>query len=365
MKIALVDMANLKYMPYVKCYLDVIDLSKTETHVIHWKRETEDSTQLDSRVSIHTYEKLIDSSQGLKEKLLEIGKYSCYLHNELKKLSPDFLIVHYQTTAFLIFDLLMGKYKNRYILDYRDITYERHNWFRMLVSRIIKNSVYTFISSEGFKKYLPNMDKIHISHNVDFNLIHKAPTHVKKIKEKHTPVRIAFWGRIRNDRTNRAFIEAVSASQGVELHYYGIFNDCTSKKPLNTIEAAKNVFYHGAYSSADRRTFADATDLLLNVFDKDDKNMPFATSNKFYDGLLFNIPQICASGSIMGNKCEKLGVGIAINIEDPDFLTKIITYYHCINFDTFIENCDNAKKLITKDVNEFAFLVSKMTNGGE
>lgn len=360
MKIALVDMANLKYMPYVKAYLNIIDLDKNDVHIIHWKREAEDTTKLDDRITIHSYEQMIDSSRGVKEKLVEIIKYRRYLRNELKKISPDFLIVHYQTTAILIYDLLVGKYKNKYILDYRDITHEKNKCFQMLVSRIVRNSVCTFISSEGFRKYLPDSEKIHFSHNVDLSLKFDERSMRERLNTKHQPLRIAFWGRVRNDKTNYAFIEAVSAMNNVELHYYGTV---PNENLQNKMNSANNVFYHGSYSSLDRIDFAYKTDLLLNSFDKDDKNTPLATSNKFYDGILFYIPQICAVDSVMGDKCKKYGVGMTVNIDEPNFMNKVIAYYNDLNADAFIQNCNITKDIIANEVKEFTGIVGRLTNG--
>lgn len=355
MKIALVDMANLKYMPYVKSYLNVIDCSKAEVHIIHWKREASDTTVLDPCIHIHSYEKYIDYSWGWKNKTIEIIKYGRYLRKKIKEISPDFLIVHYQTTAILIYDLLKGKYRNRFILDYRDITYEKKKLFRKAVACIINYSACTFISSEGFRKFLPESGKIHISHNADLNLKYDTLSLKEKLFHKNYPLRIAFWGKIREDKTNLSFIDAVSKSSDFELHYYGKM--CEDMRRI--IEESDNVFYHGPYTAADRIEFAQNTDLLLNAFDEDDKNMPYAISNKFYDGLFFFIPQICTHNSIMGEKCDQFGIGTKVNIEDPGFLEKVLYYYRNLDAEVFIQNCEHAKTLIMKEINEFAITVDR------
>lgn len=359
MKIALIDMANLKYMPYVKSYLNVIDCSRTEVCIIHWKREAIDSTELDPRVHIHSYEKMIVSSMGLKYKLKEIIKYRSFLRKKIKEISPDFLVVHYQTTALLVYDLLTGKFRNKYILDYRDITYEKKPLFRKLVARMVEKSACTFISSEGFKKYLPESGKIHISHNVDLNQMFNTDLLKTKSVRGTNPVRIACWGRIRNDKTNNRFIDAVSKAHDVELHYYGTMCDSMREK----IQESVNVFYHGQYSTAERFEFAKDTDMLLNSYDKDDKNMPFATSNKFYDGVFFYIPQICSQDSVMGEKCVRYGIGTKVCTDEPDFLEKILGYYRNLDKDAFIHNCEAAKAVIENDMDAFAGLVREAVYG--
>ena len=63
------------------------------------------------------------------------------------------------------------------------------------------------------------------------------------------------------------------------------------------------MFFHGEYKPEDRYTFVRSTDLIHNIYK--DRNMMLAMGNKYYDGLIFYIPQLCMKGSFMGEKCAE------------------------------------------------------------
>ena len=42
MKILIIGFSKIKYMPYVNFYLDNIDLSKNEVHLIFWNKDRKD-----------------------------------------------------------------------------------------------------------------------------------------------------------------------------------------------------------------------------------------------------------------------------------------------------------------------------------
>ena len=58
-----------------------------------------------------------------------------------------------------------------------------------------------------------------------------------------------------------------------------------------------NVFFHGEYSAADRLNMAKNTDIIHNLYDKTDKTSHIAMGNKYYDGPLFSLPQLCTTDS--------------------------------------------------------------------
>ena len=52
--------------------------------------------------------------------------------------------------------------------------------------------------------------------------------------------------------------------------------------------------------------------------------------NKYYDCLIFRIPQLCMTDSYMGKSVSKYKVGIECNPDDDDFIDKIYTYYNSL-----------------------------------
>jgi hypothetical protein len=67
--------------------------------------------------------------------------------------------------------------------------------------------------------------------------------------------------------------------------------------------------------------------------------MKNAMGNKYYDGIIYRIPQLCNFGSFMGAKIIENGLGIAISVDD-DFANKIYNYYSDLDYDLFDYNCN-------------------------
>jgi len=68
--------------------------------------------------------------------------------------------------------------------------------------------------------------------------------------------------------------------------------------------------------------------------------MMLAMSNKYYDGVIFRIPQICMTGSHMAKKVSNAKIGLACNPYNDDFTEQIYQYYKSINTQVFYKNCD-------------------------
>ena len=85
--------------------------------------------------------------------------------------------------------------------------------------------------------------------------------------------------------------------------------------------------------------------------------MRSATSNKFYDGVVFKTPQICVCGAYMGESVSSAGVGVALDPYSDDFINELYSYYQNIDANLFNENCDKALAQIKKEQNEVVSII--------
>ena len=248
----------------------------------------------------------------------------------------------------MFFDILVSKrFKEKFIYDYRDSTYENISVYKSLVKKLVRCSHTTFVSSKGFKKYLPESRKIKFTHNIlaeDFEWL-KAHKPEKNVSEK---IRIGFWGFLREEAVNLKIIEKISQDARFELHYYG--REQKTARYLKQYVAdngIKNVFFYGEYEPTEKYDFLKNTDIIHNIYSGD--KMLSATSNKFYDGVLFKRPQICMPGSYMGKCVNDEKIGITVDPCDNDFTDKIYDYYESIDKDAFSKNCDKLLAEIIKE----------------
>ena len=353
--------AKLKYMPYAQFYLQHIDASRHEVHMLYWNRDGKPEETAGYQ-NVHLHEFTLNQCDEAS-KFSKIGafvRYKKFAETLLSEGNFDFVIALHTMPAVLTANTLTKQYRNRYIFDYRDVTYEKFSLFRRRIHKIVLASKATFVSSDAFRKYLPNCDKIYTSHNLALD----ALTHKKQFKKQESgnPLRIAFWGYIRHFSVNKAIVEKVADDSRFELHYYGKEEETALKlKKTATDIGAANVFFHGEYSPEQRYSFAENTDIIHNIYY--DENMMLAMPNKYYDGLLFQIPQVCMPDSFMGNTAKKAGVGTVLDPRCPDFLDNLWTYYQNIDSIAFSENCDRELARVLLEYQNGAAFITETCQG--
>lgn len=338
-------------MPYLKLYLENLNTEKNEVHLVYWNRDEkqEDLSSVEN-INLHEFKCGQEDEVAKISKIQNFLKFKKYVKSVLKE-DFDFLIVLQTVTAVLLFDLLMsGRFKGNYIFDYRDCTYENIRLYKFLVKKLVEKSRITFVSSKGFKKYLPDSEKIKCVHNIlseDIEFSEKQE--LNKIPSEK--IRIGFWGFLREEKVNLEIIKKISQDARFELHYYGR----EQKTALNLKEYVlqnqiKNVFFHGEYNPEEKYEFLKNTDIIHNIY-CDDK-MLSATSNKFYDGVVFKTPQICMCGTYMGDYVTATGVGLALDPFRDDFVSELYQYSQNIDERILNENCNTVLTQIRKEQEE-------------
>lgn len=348
-KLLVVGFTKLAYMPYLNFYLEALDGTQTELHVVTWRRDSEKDIKLkNDKIVVHEF------AQNQKDevaKLSKIGNFIKYRLFVTKLLAEEYFdraIVLHTLPAVLIVDKLLHNYDDRFILDYRDYTYEDYAPFKSLVGKLVKASYAIFVSSDEFRVALPKLDKIYTSHNLLVDSL--AYRDVRSTQGRnHIPIRIAFWGFIRHEKINKQIIGKLGGDARFELHYYGREQQTAwDLKALAEKNGFSNVFFHGTYLPQDRYVFAAQTDMIHNMYENDAGTQK-AMANKYYDGIVFRIPQLCTVGSYMGDRITKEKVGFAVDPFTDDFADQIETYYKNLEWSRFNRACDTATAQVVSE----------------
>lgn len=358
MKILILGFAKIKYMPYLNFYFDSIDMENNEVHILYWNRDLNEEDLTKYRNCIfHEFRYYQEDDSSKIKKIKSFLNYRRYAKKIIKVENFDFIFVLHSLPGVLLSGILKRKYKGRYVFDYRDFTYENFALFKKIVATITRNSYATFVSSDGFRRFLPNNcnEKIYTSHNLLLDsLNHRNEKKVYGISSDK--IRIAFWGFIRNEKINKEIIKKISEDKRFELHYYGREQQTAInlKKYVEELNA-ENIFFHGEYKPEDRYKFVLETDIIHNYYF--DENVKFAMGNKFYDGAIFYIPQICAENTYMGKCLNEYKIGLTCNVIDDNFTEKIYQYYLNLDFQSFYKNCD---RFLNNVINEYEKGVNKI-----
>lgn len=361
MKILIMGFGKIKFMPYMNFYLDNINKEKHDVHILYWNRDLqEEETSHLNNVTLHEFRCYQEDDVSKLSKISSFLKYRKFALSLLKKEKFDYLFVLHSLTGVVIYDYLKKNFKNKFVFDYRDSTYEALPPFKKAVAGLVKNSTVTFVSSDAFRKFLPEeeKEKIFTSHNIlADSLNHRDDKEL--FGTKSDKIRVAFWGFIRHEEINLQLIKQFGADSRFELHYYGreqqIAENLKAYVKENNIT---NVFFHGEYKPEDRYEFIKNTDLIHNIYY--DSNTLLAMGNKYYDGIIFRIPQLCTKGSFMGELCEKNSIGFQCDAYSEDFTQKVYEYYKNINMLTFKENCNKELVRVYDEYNKGSEMINNI-----
>lgn len=363
MRILILGFAKMKFMPYASFYLDKIDYDKNEVDLVYWNRDLkdEDLSKYNKSIVFHEFKEEMPDWISKRKKIIHFYKYRRFVSHILSKRHFDIIISLHTLPGLLVLDKLKRHYNKKYILDYRDSTFENNKYFGKLVKSLAGHAKLVFVSSDAFRRFLPK-DKAETitSHNIlADSLLHRDDRQSGYVASDK--IRIAFWGLLRHYKHNEKIISRLANDPRFELHYYGregIMGD----RIRNYIAANNitNVFLHGEYKPEDRYEFAKKTDLIHNSYY--DANTMLAMGNKYYDGIIFRIPQLCMTGSYMAQRCEEKGVGFAFDPDDCDYANKIFEAYAKIDWSKFKANCDKDLENILCEYNYGCSCVGDVLN---
>lgn len=360
MKILLMGFSKLKYMPYIHFYLDAINCNSHQVHVVYWNRDLkEEPIDEYGNIVLHEFKKHQLDNVAKYSKIFSFIQYRRFVLNIMRNESFDFIISLHSMPSVLLKDILRKKYREKYIFDYRDITYENNYLYKKIIHDLVRFSKVTFVSSNGFRGVLPQEEsnKILTTHNINTNELSCAE---RKCSDNKC-IRIAFWGYIREESFNKVIISKISKDTRFELHYYGREQNVAKnlKEYVKQI-GADNIFFHGEYLPKDIMEFSRNVDMIHNLYSS--QNMMLAMSNKFYDGICLEIPQLCMNGSIMGKRIETSRIGIVCNPYDENFTDIIYKEFSKINRKEFSDQCKREKKHLLVEYENARSVIEEMFN---
>lgn len=362
MKILLMGFSKIKYMPYLRFYLDNVDCQSHDVHVLYWNRDTAPECMNDyDHVTFHEFSRYQQDHVRIFSKIPNFIRYRRFAKQLIRKEQYDFIIFLHSFPGVLLSDLLTHQYRDRYIFDYRDATYENIRFFKQIIHKLVNHSRATFVSSDGFRRLLPEKagDKIYTSHNfMSDSLNHRADK--KLYGTTSHRIRIAYWGFIRDEKINRLMMDRLANDARFELHYYGREDQLTERlKAYAAEKKADNIVFHGEYVPEDRYRFICETDCIHNVFS--DWNMMAAMSNRFYDSIIFRIPQLCMQGSVMGQRVKQVGIGFAYDPQNEDYADAVYDYYTSLNHQSFETACDTELDRVLEEYRQGCRVIREAT----
>lgn len=336
MRIALILPGNIWYSPYVRIYTRILDAERVDYSIISWNRDG-----LDPLEGFQYGERHKEGSASYSS----YHRYIRFVKKTILRERFDKLIVFGPQLSCLL-NLFLVKYRNRFIIDYRDLSIEQRPVFKPLFGFLMRCSRYVVISSPGFKRVLPSRDYL-LSHNFDSEI-------VKSILNQQTEesfrvsdgIKVLTIGGIRDYSSN---IEVVKALANIDGYYCSFVGKGGASKQISDYceeHHIKNVSFKGFYQKEEEAVFIKSC-TFLNVFYPRKITHDTAMSNRFYNSLIYKRPMIVTKNTVQGDYVESYGLGIAI--ENCNDLINNLQSFVNSDFVQYSKRCDQLLEVFLRD----------------
>ena len=214
MKVLIVGCFDLLMHPYAQKYIENFEKNAIEYDMIYWNRSgdgAEGKHLIPFQFPLDTYASRIHKLKGYI-------KYRQFVLKYLKSGEYDRIVFLTTQAMTFFFPIAVGKYRGKYIFDYRDETYESNDVYRSVVQMCIRNSYKVVISSPGFMQLFDRIytDKFVLCHNTK-----NDSSNISVTKQPSEKTRITYWGQI---RLPEYFIKLISVFENdprFELSFHG------------------------------------------------------------------------------------------------------------------------------------------------
>lgn len=341
--IGLIFCGDLKYCPYIKRYVERLEINKVDYIVYFWNRGGFD---LDLPDNYKYYGSASDLKKSKIGKLRDFLNFRRWLINALRSDNPDKIVALSTLTGVLIGKKLYDG--NRpYIFDIRDYSYEHIKLFYSIEKKVIENSDFTAISSKGFEFFLPEHDYV-IAHNFNrMDIIEKA-----KFKKNDGKLHFVWNGVIRYFEFQKQYLNALRNDDRFEIIFHGDGPELELYKNYCQEKGFNNAFFTGSYNNENKAKLLASADILNNCYGythNAGNKLKYAVSNRFYDGMIYHVPQLVETEGYKFQWAKESGIGTSL-VADDFFADALYQYYMNIDSEKFDADCTKVlKKVIEED----------------
>ena len=348
MKIGIIAFSGRNNMPYLKYYEDIIKNEKVDYECIFWDRFTNGKTEkINNEYTLHI--KCLPGGNKTG-KIIPMLKYKYIVEKIIKKEQYTHLIILTTLPGILSNKVLLKQFKNKYILDIRDYTYEKYTFYKNIVDKLVDNSFFTAISSKGFLRFLNDNEKIIPCHNI---------SNTEEIKEtcddfrNKKQITIGFLGNIRYFEENCKLIDALANNPKYKLVYIGKTNVGCDLEGYCKSKNITNVVFKGEFINEDKPKLYEEIDLINAVYGNNSLEVTTLLPNRLYEGLLLKKPVLATVGTFLGDIVKVNKVGVCLNLDDRNIDLKIEEYISTLDFDKFKKKKKKMLKEIKKEQKYF------------
>lgn len=358
MRVALLFPNNLFTSPYLKYYIDILKEENIAYDLYIWDRA---NIEEEGCIAF----KCSGNSNSSIAKGLDFLKFRRFLIKNLKNSTYSKVIVFSGQVGILISDFLIKRYSKKYILDIRDFS-QPMKYFKSRFVKVVLNSNFICISSNGFKDWLPPKGNYLLGHNIDITLVRNALKNFpfRDYHFNNKILKISTIGQIKDFNSDALFIDQLKNDSRFEMQFIGFGPALNALKDKTNLEQINNIDYKGPYKKEEEPVLLKDTDFINILISRTEFNKGATLlSNRLYLSALYNIPCIVNKNTEQSRIIEKYNFGIVVDNYE-ELPNKLITYKDNFCKESFLNNCYNFLNDVKTDYSLFQqqvtnFLIDK------
>lgn len=350
MKVGIVCFWDRRATPYLWKYESALTAAEIEYDVVFWERDGEshpDSSHDEKSIRIVCGKKRLG-------KIISFFRWRLDMAALIRQQKYDYLIVLTTYPAVLLTDILLTRYRGRYIFDIRDYTHEKQSAYRKLVMRLIDASCFAAISSRGFLTWLDASDKIILNHNMT---VSGHQQHRELVLRSSIPIHLSFVGNVRLDNQTRTLLLALANNPRFEMSFWGrILPGCDIVEFCAKHEI-RNVRFEGEFSANDKERIYEKVDLVNAVYANNSEGRlepgdSTPLPNRLYDAIVFRRPIVASKGTYLARLVDQYHLGFSLGF-DSDVEREIEKYIADFCWDEFCRGCAELLALVLAEEGDF------------
>lgn len=327
MKIAIILCEDVHTCPYLGKYLDACAAKAVKYDVLHWNRKGEDG---EFPANYYGFDEKSSLYAPKWEKLFGFLRFGRFLRKKIRQEKYDKLIMLTTLPAVLCYSLLMGKYRGKYIFDFRDLSFEKNKLFLNCVQKICDNAYFACVSSPGYMEILGQRSLVPV-HNFRHEDFESKKDTADAVTDK---IHMVHVGVGRGDENNRSIADAFGNDPRFHVTIVGRGNDTPA-----FVEYAKqysNITVGGTYDNAEKEKYIKEATMLLCYYPST-FNGAKALANRHYDGIIYKKPLLGNIETYGGKRLMERGLGISLCLKDADAADKVYSYISQLDMQTYNE----------------------------
>ncbi|RXK17228.1 capsular biosynthesis protein [Macrococcus sp. DPC7161] len=355
MRIAILAATNIRHMTLISHYLKNINLNKHDLDIIYMDRYSIDEEILCTNK--YKIECKMSQKDSKVRKVRQYLKFKKEATDIIKNKDYELIIVWGSYTAHLFKNILIKQFKHKYILNIRDYFFENNRYIFHRMSKLVKNSLFTTVSSDGFLNFLPKSNKYRMIHSLNDGILSNDKICVFK---KNYPIKISFIGNVRFFDVNKKLIEVLGNDKRFILQYFGTGTDMLQQYAQeNNIS---NIEFLNGFNVNQTLDLLKQTDIINNIYGNNNVALDTALSIRLYYSLFLKIPILTTVDTYTNEFIEETGLSYAVDINKLEGIgSEIFKWYNELNTNEISEKAENKVKEIKytnqKVYNEFLSLI--------